>query len=157
MSEPLAVDDLDRHLPAAGSIERAAVPMGMYLAWCANLELLDPAFRATHESAVLRLRYRDLTPAQFLTATCGGRIDESVLNEEGRAFTRAYYDRYLEDFRATFGAEVYAVADDWPHYDRIARLLTRRYLGEFRGMTGDKRSADRGAADDGRKWWQFWR
>lgn len=148
----MPIDDLDRHLPAAGSIDRAAVPLGMYLAWCGNLHLLSATFQQTHELALTRLRYRDLSPAEFLTACTGGHLDAEDLSDEGRAFAQAYYPDYLADFRDAFGGDPYDVRDDWAHYDRIAPVLTRRLMAwKHGGKTGTR------AAAGERKWWQVWR
>ena len=142
----MLVDDLDHHLAEAGSIERAAVPMAMYLAWCANLQLLDADFQRSHEAPLLRLRYREISPAEFLTTTCGGSLSTSVFNAQGRRFTQACYADYLGDFRGITNGEPYSAADDWGTYDAIAAVLTRRL------MTGDEPGTSRG-----RKWWQLWR
>jgi hypothetical protein len=151
----MLVDDLDHHLAEAGSIERAAVPMAMYLAWCANLHLLDSDFQSTHEAPLLRLRYREISPAEFLTTTCGGRLTTSELNDQGRRFTEAHYADYLGDFRGLMNGEPYSAADDWGTYDRIAAILTRRL------MTGNESGSSRGSSKRGRsearKWWQLWR
>ncbi|MGE0625924.1 MAG: hypothetical protein AB7I04_09450 [Pseudomonadales bacterium] len=146
----MRIDDLDRHLPDAGSLHRAAVPLGMYLAWCGNLHLLSAGFQQTHELALTRLRYRDLSPAEFLTACSGGHLDAADLSDEGRAFTEAYYADYLSEFRETFGCDPYDVSDDWPHYDRIAPVLTRHLMA---WKQGERRSGH----DAPRKWWQVWR
>jgi len=143
------IDDLDRHLPAAGSIDRAAVPLAMYLAWCANLHLLSAAFQRTHELTLTRLRYRDLSPAEFLTTCTGGYLEASDLSDEGRAFTEAFYPHYPAALRAAFGEDVYDVPDDWPHYDRIAKSLTRELMIWKQG--------GRQARQGDRKWWQVWR
>lgn len=146
------IDSLDRHLDEAGSIERAAVPLGMYLAWCGNLHLLSPAFQEHHQDALTRLRYRDLSPAEFLTTTGDGSLVDTDLSKQGLDFTREYYAHYLDDFRSTFDGDVYAVQDDWVHYDRIAAVLTRRFM-KTRGHPGksDERKRSR------KRWWQVWR
>jgi hypothetical protein len=150
------IDSLDRHLEAAGSIERAAVPLGMYLAWCANLHLVSPAFQEHHQDALVRLRYRDLSPAEFLTATGDGSLAGADLSEEGLEFTRDYYAQYLDDFRHTFDGALYSVKDDWSHYDKIAAVLTRRFM-KTKGHRPARREA-RGEREPGRKrWWQVWR
>lgn len=150
----MLIDDLDRHLGAAGSIERAAVPLGMYLAWCGNLHLLAAGFLERHEQAVTRLRFRDLSPAEFLTTCTSGCIDAAFLNEEGRSFSEAYYPHYLEDFASVFGGDPYAVRDDWAHYDQIAAVLTRHFMAWKQGGRRG-RSARQGSGR--RKWWQVWR
>lgn len=147
----MLVDSLESHLAEAGSIERAAVPMAMYLAWCGNLHLLAPGFQETHAAALTRLRYRDMTPTEFFTACTNGNLDGNLLGDEGGAFTADYYPRYLADFRDTFGSDPYAVEDDWDHYDRIAAVLTDRFM---RWKQGGKRESARAG---GRRWWQVWR
>jgi hypothetical protein len=150
VSEPV-LDDLDRHMKAAGSLERAAVPLGMYLAWCANLQLISGWFQQEHEIALLRLRYRELTPAEFLTATTDGALEFSQLSPGGQAFSRAYYDGYLDDCRAVFGADPYSIRDDWAHYDQIAPVLTRYFMHWKDG--GRKGSVDR-SGGRGSNWWR---
>lgn len=138
-------DDLDSHLAQAGSIDRAATPLGMYVAWCANLQLVSRELNDRAERLILRVRYREATGSELLVSGCAGTLDADCLNEEGRRFTQAYYPQYMDDFRAVFGDPVYDVKDDWAHYDRIAKLLTKRYMHQ------------RGAArPEGSRWWKFW-
>jgi hypothetical protein len=142
-------DDLDRHLREAGSIERAAVPMGMYLAWCANLQLVSRGLMDEAEQLLLRVRYREVTGSELLVGGCAGRLESRWLNDDGCRFTDEYYGYYLDDFASVFGADIYAVKDDWAHYDRIASVLTKRYMYGRRG--GRRRNSER------RVWWRFWR
>ena len=144
------LDDLDRHLEDAGSLDRAAVPLGMYLAWCANLQLISGRFQVAHEGALLRLRYRELTPAEFFTATTDGTLELSALSPDGQAFSQAYYEGYPADLRRLFGRDPYSIKDDWPHYDQIAAVLTRHYM-----QWKDRGRARRGSI--GASWWQRWR
>ena len=140
-------DDVGRHLDEAGSIERAAVPMGMYVAWCANHSLLSAPFAERAATLVLRVRYREVTGSELAVAGCAGVLAGEHLSEEGRAFTEHYYPGYLAEFRAEFGSDPYGVEDDWGHYDRIARRLTRALM-EFRGHGRDGAGAER-------PWWRF--
>lgn len=144
----MILDELSAHLTAAGSIERAAVPLGFFAAWCGQLQLFDAAFQQANERNLVRLRLRDLSPAEFLTTSCHGVLDSEWLEPVGRAFAETYYARYAEDLAETFGADVYEVADDWAHYDEIAPLLTRRLMAFRDGKA--KRSGER-------RWWQLWR
>ena len=121
-------DDLDNHIAVAGSIEKAAVPMGMYLAWCVNLQLVAERLHVENERALLRLRYREMRGSDLLVSACGGTLRSEDLNDAGRAFTDRYYASYLDEFRAVFGSIPYEVEDDWPHYDKIAPVLTERYM-----------------------------
>ena len=157
-SDSEVLDDLDRHMAQAGSIARAAVPLGMYLAWCANLQLISGRFQQDHEDALLRLRYRELSPAEFFTATTSGAVEMQQLSPSGAAFASAYYHRYMEDFRNTFSGDPYAVRDVWAHYDQIAAVLTRHFMAWkdggrakriYRPSNGERLSS-RG------KWWRRW-
>jgi len=144
-------DDIGHHLAAAGTFDRAAVPLGMYFAWCANLQLLDAHFVDAHETLVIRVRYREVTGAELLVAGGAGRLDDSHLNEEGRDFTAAHYPDYMSEFRATFGGDPYAVRDDWAHYDQIAPVLTRKLMQER--AAADTHAAHGTEARHRRWWW----
>ncbi len=152
------LDDLDRHMVEAGSLAKAAVPLGMYLAWCANLQLISGRFQRDHEDALLRLRYRELSPAEFFTATTTGTLTLDQLSPSGAAFSSAYYHRYMEDLRATFPDGPYSVRDDWPHYDRIAAVLTRHFMAWRDGGRGKKLYSRRNRERSGGrgKWWRRW-
>ena len=139
----MVYDDLDRHLAAAGSIERAAVPMGMFLAWCVNLNLISSDLLDAAEESILRLRYREITGSELLLRGCGGTLDSRWFSEAGVAFCDRYYARYLDDYREVFGDAIYDVKDDWAHYDRLAPLLTEHLFGRKKAR--------------GKAWWQFWR
>lgn len=149
-------DDLGRHLAAAGSIDRAAVPLGMYLAWCANHQLLSPALQDHAGTLVLRVRFREVTGSELLVAGCGGCLGAEHLDAEGRAFTEAYYGRYLDDFRSIFGADPYGVRDDWDHYDRIAPLLTRQLMSFRGGSSADRVHESVPRRRERSNWWKFW-
>jgi hypothetical protein len=105
------------------------------------------------------LRYRELSPAEFFTATTTGALEISQFSPTGADFSRAYYHRYMADFRATFANAPYAVRDDWAHYDQIAAVLTRHFMAWKDGGRAKKlyppsngeRFSRRG------KWWRRWR
>jgi hypothetical protein len=146
-------DDIGLHLEQARSVDRAVVPLGMYLAWCANLQLLSDALGERAATLVMRVRYREITGSELAVAGCAGRLAADHLNAEGRAFTEHYYPRYLDEFRAVFGPDPYAVRDDWDHYDRIAPLLTRALMG-FRGHPGATGETVTRASRPA--WWKLW-
>lgn len=122
--------------------------MGMYIAWCANLQLVSQRLVEESGQLLLRVRYREVTGSELLVAGCAGELHSRWLSEAGRRFTDAYYPQYLADFAAVFGGDAYDVKDDWAHYDQIAAVLTRAY------MRGAGRHGLGGAR--GRKWWKFW-
>ena len=73
-------DDLDRHIAEAGSIEKAAVPLGMYLAWCVNLQLVGECLHVESERALLRVRYREMRGSDLLVSACGGKSGKPGYN-----------------------------------------------------------------------------
>lgn len=149
MTQAEVLDDVGRHLPAAGSIDRAAVPLGMYVGFLAQHGLLSDALQDRAADLVTRVRYREITGSELLIAGCGGSLDAGHVSEEGRAFSRAFLPDFLDVYRETFGADLYAVSDDWDHYDRLAPRLAAALM-RFRGE-------HREHPDDRRPWWKFWR
>jgi hypothetical protein len=135
------IDDLDAHLAAAGSIDRAALVPGMYFAWCVNLQLIARAFDAAHGREILRLRYRELSPAAFFLKTAHGRLTEADLSEQGALFARQHYAHY----RADVAAALYGAKDDWDTYDSISPVLTKAYYAFVDGGRKSERT---------RHWWQ---
>jgi len=145
-------DDIGRHLEAAGSFDRAAVPLGMYVAWCTNLQLLSREFADAQATLVMRVRFREITGAELLVAGCAGVLEDWQLNDEGQRFTSAWLPRYLDDFRSVFGGSPYDVKDDWDHYDRIAPLLTRRLMDARQGASASTPASVLGSKDQ--RWWR---
>ena len=148
------IDDIDRHMADAGSIDRAAGPMGVYLAWCANLDLLSDMLKQRFEDEVVRLRMRDLKPVEFLIRATAGSLRNEHLNEAGLEFTERYYAGYIDDYAAALDIEVasvYDVEDSWENYDRVAPELTRHLYGD---KYRDKYRRGRNRA---KHWWQRFR
>jgi len=140
------VDDINQHLVAAGEFDRAALIPGMYLAWCARLNLLDRSFAEQHAQSILRLHYNDGSCIEMLVTACGGTLKYSQLNKQGAVFTRGYYADYLANWRATFGDDIYGVQDSWENYGKIAAVLTKAL------HAGGKRGEQ-----TRRKTWRFWK
>jgi hypothetical protein len=152
-------DDAGAHLADAGSFERAAVPLGMYVAWCAQHQLLSDTLVHDAADLLLRVRFREINGSELLVAGCAGRLGDEHLNATGQAFTGHYYPRYMDDFRAEFGDDVYAVRDDWVTYDRIAARLTAEFMAYCGRARGRARGRGRSGATAGwlkevRKWWK---
>ena len=146
------LDDLDRHLAQASTIDRAAVVPGVFLAWCANLDLLDRGFVQAHERELVRVRMRDMTPGEFFVKTAGHRLGLELLSESGRRFAIDHYPDYPAEFANAVGVArdaIYSVKDGWDAYDQVAKPLTAAYYAFARA--GHKPHAER------KHWWQIWR
>ena len=141
------VDGIALHMEAAGGVDRAAVPLGMLLAWLTNLNLLTPAFAQQHAAAIVRLKYRELKGSELLVSACGGELYWADLTSQGEAFLRDFYPTYLDQFVATFKGDPYGVEDSWDNYDQISRVLTAALMGPAK--SAQKKSSKK-------KWWSFW-
>ena len=114
-----------------------------------NLDLLADEFVHAHQTIVTRVRFQDMSPAEAFTVAAGGTLETAQFTPEGQAFAESYYPRYLDDFVATFGGDIYDVDDDWAQYSKIAPVLTAALMA-FRAPAQGRRGAS------GRRWWRFW-
>ena len=123
-------DSLDAHIARAGDMARAYAPMGQLLAWAVNLRLVDEGALLEHESLLLRIRFREALGSELLVA-CGGDLSSDLFNAEGQRFLVGYYPSYLADYAEALelGDDPYAAAENWTNYDKVAGVLTRRYMG----------------------------
>ena len=135
----MVVDSIDRHLATADSIESAAVIPGIFIAWCVNMGLVNPAEFVNVEASVVRLKYREITGGEFLVAALGGELNEEHLSERGIIFARRWYETFLEEANVRLGEKP---DPKWATYEQMAPWLTKRLLGRTSGR---------------RKWWRFWR
>ena len=128
-SEQDIIDQLSAHLEAAGAPDRAAMHIGVFLAWCVNHELISEQVRRRHGGLLIKVKLRELDGSDLLLRIAGGQLSEDLLSEAGRKFARAYYGDYLGDYAAALGLDPerpYDVEDSWGVYDQIAPLLTRK-------------------------------
>ncbi len=131
----------------------AATHIGMFLAW-AILNGLENDWHRQHSAELLaRLRRREITGRQFFDAACKEQFAEKDLNVEGNQFAEYYYrdaagerGPFFDDYRKTLANRLpsfWHVADSWDNYDKLAPVITRRYL--------DWKNPPK------KRWWQFWK
>lgn len=108
----------------------------MFLAWIVEHDLCGEEL-ADMEEELASVRDRTMTGAD-LFAVCDGVFADDMLDEEGNAFARAYFNfeggAYWADYEATLAAGLpglYHVADTWAAYDTLKPVIDRRY-GEWR-------------------------
>ena len=123
-------DSIDEHLKLAGEFDKAAIRMGMCLAWALNLGLLSQELVKEHQQLITRVRMQDARGSELLMAL-GGNLDETLFSERGNRFAGGYYPRYMTDYASIFDLDPYLVEDTWVNYDKIAQLLTKELLGEI--------------------------
>ena len=137
---------IDAYLPHAPDLAKAALPLGMLLAWCANLRLLSEAFEVEYAAPLLRLRMQEIVGSELLVA-CGGDLRREMFNEAGLAFVERYLDQLDADLKDAFGKDPMDVDDNWANYGKFAKIVTRKFMGP-----GSKRGVSLGSRI--KSWWQ---
>jgi len=119
--------------------EAAGTHIGMFLAWAILRQRVSPEHELRSAAPLLAVRRRMKTGRDFLFAACAGALRAEDLNEEGGAFTRVYYqdgrgniriDGYLADYERVLGGvlqDLYRVADTWPNFDALAKVMDLRF------------------------------
>lgn len=151
----MAYDRADWHYggdyPPGLPPENGGTHIGMFLAWAIHRGLEGDLHRQESSGALGAVRERRLTGREFLFSECDEKLWEEDLSDEGNAFAKAYYERtgaggYLADYEAALGTglpSLYHVEDTWENFDRIARIIDRRYAAWKQGTSR-------------RPWWRFW-
>ena len=130
--------DFPKDLPQQAS----ATHTGMYLAWALSNGLAGELHDPHSSDAIARLQARSLTPGVFFLEHCDGQFTDEDLNEEGNAFTAAYYDllkgKYVVDYEKILGPGLpglYHVADSWENFDKMKLILDQRF-SEWQSRAG---------------------
>ena len=114
---------------------QAVTHIGMFVGWAITRDLIAGHYRVDPSSSwyIARILERERTAADFVVDFCRGRLTETDFSNEGCAFARLYYARYLQDYARVFEEymSVYEVPDTWDNFDRMALILDRR-LVQFR-------------------------
>lgn len=117
-------EDFPQDLPE----EAGGVHIGMFFAWLINEDFLSEEFLEDFEDDAVRLKNRDITGTDALFLIDGKFIDV-LLNDEGNAFTSAYYNNsYYNDYFDLFQEyDSYSVEDTWANYDRLVPIIDKAY------------------------------
>jgi hypothetical protein len=129
------IDRADWHyggqFPAGLPQENGGTHIGMYLAWIINAGLASKELVRHIGKRRQSFDRREITGRDLLFSELDEKFFDSLLTEEGKAFTGAYYesDEYIQDYAALLAtnlASAYHVADTWENYDRLAPRLNER-------------------------------
>jgi hypothetical protein len=126
MNPPLAT--VDDYLAAAGSLDKALLPLGFLLAFCAQHQLLSQQFASQYAQQLSAVRLQE-GPVSSLLAAHGAELHEEDFTPTGAAFVGQCLPCLAEDFAQTFGPDCYQIEDQWDNYQRLANVLVRRLLG----------------------------
>lgn len=124
--KPLA--SIDDWLEEAGALDKALLPLGFLLAFCAQHRLLSGDFTQLYPQQLSSLRLQEGRVTTLLAAH-GGTLYENDFNPQGQIFLRRYLPYLKGNFAETFGADCYEIADDWANYQLFAAVLVRHFLG----------------------------
>lgn len=112
-----------------------ATHTGMYLAWALLSGLGGAVHLLEFPENIQRLKSRTVTPGAFFLDACDGKFTDEDLNEEGNAFTVAYFSDfekgdYLADYKRILGqglSDLYYVKDTWENFDLLKPAMKRRF------------------------------
>jgi hypothetical protein len=145
MQEPVVFDKAKWHYegqyPDDLDEDQAFVHTGLYLGWVIDTGLYSEEFGDDFAREIADFKVRKLTGPGVYQSADGVFMDD-MLNPEGIAFTRKYFDfeggQYLADYEKLLAADLpsmYHVADTWENYNRLKPQLDKR-LAEWRKKRG---------------------
>jgi hypothetical protein len=113
--------------------EQAYVHTGIFLGWIIDNELYSEDFAEENVKEIRKFKARKMTGPDVYRAGDGVFLDD-MLNEEGLAFTKAYFDfdkgKYLKDYEKILAADLpttYHVQDSWENYDQLKPCIDKRF------------------------------
>ncbi len=127
--------------PADLPPENGGIHIGIYLAWCIRRGLEGPFHREDSVDGLADVRAGRMTGRGFLEKYCDEKFWAEDLNEEGQAFTTAYYlsGRYLRDYDEALAGglpSLYHVEDSPANAERMAERIDRRFAEWKAGRLG---------------------
>jgi hypothetical protein len=120
--------DFPRDLPP----EAGGTHIGMYLAWIVHRDLGSATLRKYARDALKLVKARKITGRELLFTELDEKLFGTLLSPGARNFTRDYYESgcYIDDYDAVLGGTletIYHVVDSWANYDKLARVIDRRF------------------------------
>jgi hypothetical protein len=137
----------EKNLP----LENGGTHIGFFLSWVVLNGMESEFLREGASDAIEKVKRREITGRDLLFHYCDEKLTSADLNNQVNSFAQVYYDRYLQDYEATFGSIVestYEIEDTWTNYETIAAVIDRRYAEYQSGaLSPPPRS---------QPWWKFW-
>jgi hypothetical protein len=126
------------NFPKDAPAENGGTHIGIFLAWAILHDLVSDELQADAAEDLTAVRERRMTGRTFLFKHLDGVLTEDEFNEQGNAFARHYYNKYMGEFdrivRKHFPT-AYHIGDVWKNYDAIAKTIDKRYA-EWRTNAG---------------------
>ena len=111
--------------------DNAGTHIGMYLAWIIHRDLGSKELIQQSADTYDWVRSKEVTGRDLLFTKLDGKFFDQLLNPEGKAFTRSYYQTngYANDYDRVLGADLptlYHVKDTWENFQKLAPVLDDR-------------------------------
>ncbi len=141
--------------------ENGGTHIGMFLAWSIHNGLVGDFHIEESQEDVNSVKERKMTGRDFLFKACDEKFWEEDLSEEGNEFAKAYYSGsgdssyglYVSDYETTLAgglATIYHVEDSWENYEKIEKIISRRYSNwRTHGSVEDPPKPKK-------PWWKVW-
>jgi hypothetical protein len=116
----MAYDRADWHyggnFPSDLPSEAGGTHIGMFLAWAITRGLEGDLHREESAESLRAVREHRMTGRDFLMRECDEKFVDEDLNDEGNAFTKAYYEKdglgsYLADYEDVLGGALPSTGD----------------------------------------------
>ena len=127
----------------------AGTHIAVYLKWCIEKNFLSQDILMSDAEPLAAVRDGRMSTSEYFEKHLDWKFGEWNLNEEGNAFTKSYYDQYLEDISAEVPSAVLGPESN-VDFSKLYALLDDR-LKQFQesgAQTFDKSKA--------KPWWKFW-
>ena len=117
-------------------VENGGTHIGLYLTWIINNNLISEIRQKEDSESIDLVKRRRMTGRDFLITVCDQEFEVDDLNEEGLQFTRYYYGDendmkdYIIDYLEALAGDlesVYHVDNTWDNYDKISKVIDRRF------------------------------
>jgi hypothetical protein len=157
----------DGDFPEGLPTEAGATHIGMFVAWCMLNGLAGPIHTDEFPDELRSLESREITPGQFVIRACDEKFTDEDLTDEGNKFALAYFGtpggmaQYVTDYEDTLSrgeATLYHIKDSWENYDKLAKVIDRRFNEWKDGKMSSfaEKDFDIGGIADSKPWWKFW-
>ena len=110
------------------------VHTGMFLGWLIDNDLMSEGFRNDHIEEIKEFKSQKLTGAQIFEQCCDGVLTLEDISERGNHFALQYFDfdtgQYLADYESILAKGLpsqYHVADTWDNYEKLKKVLDKRF------------------------------
>jgi hypothetical protein len=131
--------------------EAGATHIGMFAAWAMMNGFAGAIHTDDYPTLLGRLQNRELTPGSWFIEACDEKLTDEDLNDEGNAFAQSYYanedglksdvPNFLDDYTEAFPdfEELYRIPDTWESYEKIAPVISRRFIKWRNSRSGWRR------------------